>query len=43
VGGARGDPESYATAWAVLFGNLDLRAGQTIVVGGATSALGQAA
>ena len=36
-------PESYATAWAALFGNLDLKAGQTIVVRGATSALGQAA
>jgi len=36
-------PESYATAWICLFGNLDLRAGQTLVVRGATSALGQAA
>ena len=36
-------PESYATAWAALFGNLDLSAGQTIVIRGATSALGQAA
>jgi NADPH:quinone reductase len=36
-------PESYATAWAALFGNLDLRAGQTILIRGATSALGQAA
>jgi NADPH:quinone reductase len=36
-------PESYATAWAVLFGNLDLRAGQTVLIRGATSALGQAA
>jgi NADPH:quinone reductase-like Zn-dependent oxidoreductase len=36
-------PESYATAWAALFGNLDLKAGQIIVVRGATSALGQAA
>jgi NADPH:quinone reductase-like Zn-dependent oxidoreductase len=36
-------PESYATAWAALYGNLDLKAGQTIVVRGATSALGQAA
>jgi NADPH:quinone reductase len=36
-------PESYATAWAALFGNLDLKAGQTIVIRGATSALGQAA
>jgi NADPH:quinone reductase len=36
-------PESYATAWVALFGNLDLKAGQTIVIRGATSALGQAA
>jgi NADPH2:quinone reductase len=36
-------PESYATAWAALFGNLDLKAGQPIVIRGATSALGQAA
>ena len=36
-------PESYATAWTALFGNLDLKAGQTIVIRGATSALGQAA
>lgn len=36
-------PESYATAWTALHGNLDLKAGQTIVIRGATSALGQAA
>ncbi|MEM5451119.1 zinc-binding dehydrogenase [Paraburkholderia sp. BR10936] len=36
-------PESYATAWAALFGNLDLESGQTLVVRGATSALGRAA
>jgi NADPH:quinone reductase len=36
-------PESYATAWAALYGNLDLKSGQTIVIRGATSALGQAA
>jgi NADPH:quinone reductase len=36
-------PESYATAWAALYGNLDLKAGRTIVIRGATSALGQAA
>jgi len=36
-------PESYATAWAALYGNLELKAGQTLVVRGATSALGQAA
>jgi NADPH2:quinone reductase len=36
-------PESYATAWSCIFGNLELRAGQTLVVRGASSALGQAA
>ncbi|NTZ04882.1 zinc-binding dehydrogenase [Burkholderia metallica] len=36
-------PESYATAWATLFGNLDLESGQTVVIRGATSALGRAA
>ena len=36
-------PESYATAWAALHGNLELKAGQTILIRGATSALGQAA
>src|SRR5882757_8962154 len=36
-------PESYATAWTCLHGNLAIEAGQTIVVRGATSALGQAA
>jgi NADPH:quinone reductase-like Zn-dependent oxidoreductase len=36
-------PESYATAWACLYGNLALGAGQTIVIRGATSGLGQAA
>ncbi len=36
-------PESYATAWSVLHGNLELRPGQTLLVRGATSALGQAA
>lgn len=36
-------PESYATAWSCLTGNLALHAGQTLVVRGATSALGQAA
>src|SRR5437764_10461795 len=36
-------PESYATAWSALHGNLELRAGHTLVVRGATSALGQAA
>ena len=36
-------PESYATAWIVLHGNLELQPGQTLLVRGATSALGQAA
>src|SRR6516225_1335166 len=36
-------PEVYATAWAGLRQNLDLRAGQTVLIRGATSALGQAA
>jgi NADPH2:quinone reductase len=36
-------PESYGTAWTCLFGNLALKAGQTILIRGATSALGQAA
>jgi NADPH:quinone reductase len=36
-------PESYATAWACLHGNLALAGGQTLLVRGATSALGQAA
>jgi len=36
-------PEVYATAWSALFGVMDLRPGQTVLVRGATSALGQAA
>jgi NADPH2:quinone reductase len=36
-------PESYATAWTCLHGNLELAAGQMLVIRGATSALGQAA
>ena len=36
-------PESYATAWTVLFRNLEITAGQKILVRGATSALGKAA
>ncbi|GGP56825.1 zinc-binding dehydrogenase [Streptomyces melanogenes] len=36
-------PEVYATAWSGLFDNLDLRPGETVVVRGATSSLGQAA
>jgi NADPH2:quinone reductase len=36
-------PEVYATAWAGLRQNLDLRPGETVLIRGATSALGQAA
>ncbi len=36
-------PESYATAWSCLAGNLALRPEQSILIRGATSALGQAA
>ena len=36
-------PEVYATAWTCLHRNLALEAGQTVVIRGATSALGQAA
>ena len=36
-------PESYATAWTCLFRNLEVAAGQTLVVRRATSAFGQAA
>jgi NADPH:quinone reductase len=36
-------PESYATAWTCLHDNLALAANQTLVIRGATSALGQAA
>ena len=36
-------PESYATAWLTLHSNLKLEAGQSLLVRGATSALGQAA
>jgi NADPH:quinone reductase len=36
-------PESYATAWACLFGSLALRKEQTLLIRGATSPLGQAA
>jgi len=36
-------PEVYATAWAGLRQNLDLHPGQTVLIRGATSALGQAA
>lgn len=36
-------PESYATAWTCLHRNLKLATGQSLVIRGATSALGQAA
>jgi NADPH:quinone reductase-like Zn-dependent oxidoreductase len=36
-------PESYATAWITLNDNLELEAGHSLLVRGATSALGQAA
>ena len=36
-------PESYGTAWVALHGNLELRAGHSLLVRGATAALGQAA
>jgi NADPH:quinone reductase-like Zn-dependent oxidoreductase len=36
-------PESYATAWIALTDNLGLKAGHSLLVRGATSALGQAA
>jgi NADPH:quinone reductase len=36
-------PVTYATSWTCLFRNLKLIAGQTLVIRGATSALGQAA
>ncbi|EXJ82503.1 hypothetical protein A1O3_06316 [Capronia epimyces CBS 606.96] len=36
-------PESFATAWTCLFRNLELKLGQTLLIRGATSALGQAA
>jgi len=36
-------PESYATAWTCLHKNLELARGQTVLVRGGTSALGQAA
>jgi NADPH2:quinone reductase len=36
-------PESYATAWTCLLRNLEIRKGQTLVIRGATSALGRAA
>ena len=36
-------PESYATAWTCLMRNLEIKPGQTLVIRGATSALGRAA
>jgi NADPH:quinone reductase-like Zn-dependent oxidoreductase len=36
-------PESYATAWTCLHRNLEIKDGQTLVIRGATSALGRAA
>jgi NADPH:quinone reductase len=36
-------PESYATAWTCLLRNLEIAEGQTLVIRGATSALGRAA
>jgi NADPH:quinone reductase len=36
-------PETYATAWTCLFRNLNLAAGQILVLRGATSSFGQAA
>ena len=36
-------PESYATAWTVLFRNLEIKRGHKILIRGATSALGRAA
>ena len=36
-------PESYATAWSCLHDNLSLKEGDTILIRGGTSALGQAA
>jgi NADPH:quinone reductase len=36
-------PESYATAWTCLHSNLALATNQTLIIRGATSALGQAA
>jgi NADPH:quinone reductase-like Zn-dependent oxidoreductase len=36
-------PESYATAWTCLYGNLQIEKGQNLLLRGATSALGQAA
>jgi NADPH2:quinone reductase len=36
-------PEVYATAWVALYGNLAIERGETVLVRGATSAVGRAA
>lgn len=36
-------PETYATAWSTVFGILDVKRGQSLLIRGATAALGQAA
>jgi NADPH2:quinone reductase len=36
-------PESYGTAWTAMMGILEIKRGQTVLIRGATSALGQAA
>ncbi|KAH0564825.1 hypothetical protein GP486_001785 [Trichoglossum hirsutum] len=36
-------PETYATAWTVLFRNLEVRSGQRLLIRGATSSFGRAA
>jgi NADPH:quinone reductase len=36
-------PETYATAWTCLFRNLELKAGQKLLIRGATSSFGRAA
>src|SRR5712691_1452759 len=36
-------PESYATAWSAPHGNLEIKPGHSVLIRGATSALGQAA
>ncbi len=36
-------PEVYATAWVALYGNLGLERGESVLVRGATSSVGQAA
>jgi len=36
-------PETYATAWTVLFRNLDIKQGQKVLIRGGTSSFGRAA